>query len=150
MIMKIEHIGTSCIIVYSCIGDTLSFFFIIVQTRTLRGKETIIMFTIILPWWLLFLMGVQHQQLPENASPTRKGSRRCANQLAGPFSHVWTVCRKIKYTSNYLLRMAAVGKYTVMIGPTHHSWLRVFASNPNNKVIYWVFLKILKPHLFLF
>ena len=33
-------------------------------------------------------------------SSTRKGPRRCANRLVGSYSHVWTVCREIKYTSN--------------------------------------------------
>ena len=106
---KWKNVGTSCIILFSCIGG-YRFSLTIVRMRTLRGRKTIIMFTIILPRRSLSLTGVRHQQLSENARQTRKGRKRCENRLVGLYSHVWTVCRKIKYTSNCLFRIAAVGK----------------------------------------
>ena len=81
--------------------------FMMVQTRTLRGRETIIIFIRMLQW-LLFLTGVRHQQLLRNAHPTRKRLKRCANRLVGPYSHVLTVCRTINTHPVKLLRIAVI------------------------------------------
>ena len=109
MITKMENIGASYIIVCSCVGG-YPYSFTIVQMCMLLGRETFIMFDIVLSWRSLLLTGVQHQQLLENVRPTRKGPRRCANQLVGPYSHVWTMCRRINYTSKLSVRIAAVRK----------------------------------------
>ena len=78
--------------VCSCI-EGYPYSFKMVQTRKLLGRRTTIMFYIMLPWQLLLLMGVWHRDLPEHARPTRKGAQWCANQLVGPHSHVWVMCK---------------------------------------------------------
>ena len=102
MIMN-KNVGTSCIIVYSCVGEYP--YFMMVQTHTLRDRKTII----IMLRRSRFLNGCPHQQLPENARPTRKGPRRCTNQLVGPYSHVWAVCGTINTHPNNPFRIAAQG-----------------------------------------
>ena len=80
-------------------------------------QETIIMFIIMLPWRSLFLTNVWHQQLLENTRPTRKVSKRCVSWVVSLYSHMWTVCREIKYTSNCLFRIAKIDSYD-----KSHSW----------------------------
>ena len=77
-------------------GDTYSF--TMVRTRTLLGRRTIIMFDIMLSWRLLLLTSVRYRELLEYARQTRKAAQWNANRLVGPHSHVWTVCRVLKYT----------------------------------------------------
>ena len=52
--------------------------FTMVRKFTLQGKETIIIFIIMLRT-SLFIAGVRHQQLSNNAHLTRKGPKRCVN-----------------------------------------------------------------------
>ena len=124
--------GTSCIIVCSCIGG-YSLPFMIVRTRTLRGRNTIII-VIIMLWWpsrntiimfiimlrrsgrgtvimvnlmlswrLLVLTGVWPKELSEYARLTRKVAQWCANWLVSPYLHVWAVYKVYGTHPNYPL-----------------------------------------------
>ena len=91
--------------------------------------------------------GCRHHQLPKNARSTKKGPRRCANWLVGPYLNVWIVYRKIKYTSKLSLGYPSQKIYTVVIAFIK---LYMFAFNPNNEVTYCVFLKYSGHVLLLF
>ena len=162
-----KNVGTSCIILCSCIGG-YPLPFTIVWTRTLRGRNTIIMVIIMLrwpsrntiimfiimlrrlgrgtiivvnlmlPWRLLVLTGVWPKKLLEYACLTRKVAQQCANWLVSPYSHVWAVCRVYGTHPNYLL-----GQYRRKMDlndRSRHCIHMFLILTLNSGVTYWVFL----------
>ena len=115
--------------------------FIIMLRRS--GSGTIIMVNLMLLWRLLVLTSVWPKELPEYARLTRKGAQRCANWLVSPYSHVWAMCRVYDTHPNYPL-----GQYRRKMDLNdrfRHCICMFLHFTPNSGVIYWVFLKILKP-----
>ena len=79
-----KMLGPHALLCAHTLGDTSSSIYIIDAYATRQGNAHYVYHNT----GSLFLTSVLHQQLPQNARPTRKRTRRCANRLVDPYSHV--------------------------------------------------------------